>query len=316
MSAPTFPLGCSEMGRAKVVSNLSRTTWVSAEHTKWVFQYYVPFLAPHPVKYIKASGQCISAAIVHRQSSSWTVMSYEIGLATPDTPNRGFPLWLCSVLMVILAGIFVLLRLAIRFHRGRLGWDDWTILTSLICSVLLTITECSGMIGQLDTRQPLYIGLSTNIALSPAVHNGYGKHASDLSHAEQIRALKWFFGAQVVYKIVITVNKVSFFCLYLRIFTMPTFRRICFIGIGVVTSWGLAYVLVTIFQCKPIASFWDKGIKSPKCLDNEAMWMSYSVINIIFDLIILTLPVKPIRQMRLPKAKKIGLLVIFAMGTL
>ncbi|CAI7624536.1 unnamed protein product [Penicillium pancosmium] len=96
---------------------------------------------------------------------------------------------------------------------------------------------------------------------------------------------------------------------------MPTFRRICFIGIGVITSWGLAYVLVTIFQCKPMASFWDKRIKTPECLDNEAMWMSYSVMNIIFDLIILTLPIKSIRQLRLPKAKKIGLLVIFAMGT-
>ncbi|KAJ5085252.1 hypothetical protein N7532_010023 [Penicillium argentinense] len=131
-----------------------------------------------------------------------------------------------------------------------------------------------------------------------------------------MKALKWFFGAQVVYKIVIAVNKVSFFCLYIRIFITPIFRRICFTGIAVVTSWGLAYVLVTIFQCKPMASFWDKTIKNPRCLHNETLWMSYSVLNIVFDLIILALPIRPVSELRLPKAKKIGLLVVFGMGTL
>lgn len=148
------------------------------------------------------------------------------------------------------------------------------------------------------------------------MHNGYGKHFSDLSKEEQIKALKWFFGAQILYKIVIAVNKVSFFCLYLRIFVTATFRRICYTGIGVITAWGLAYVFTTIFQCKPIAVFWDKEIKDSKCLDNETFWMSYSIINIVFDVIILALPINPVRKLKLPKAKKIGLLVIFGMGTL
>lgn len=59
-------------------------------------------------------------------------MVYEIGLSTPEVPNRGFPLWLCSVLMVIIAGIFVLSRLAIRYYHSRLGSDDWMILASLV----------------------------------------------------------------------------------------------------------------------------------------------------------------------------------------
>lgn len=96
---------------------------------------------------ILPSGICrwISAVLLryrHRESA----MSYEIGISTPDTPNRGFSLWICSVVMVILAGLFVFSRLAIRYYRGRLGWDDYTIFASLICSVILTITECSGRV--------------------------------------------------------------------------------------------------------------------------------------------------------------------------
>ncbi|KAJ5502499.1 hypothetical protein N7463_005373 [Penicillium fimorum] len=217
-------------------------------------------------------------------------MTYEIGLSTADVPNRGFPLWICSVMMVIIAGLFVLSRLAIRFHHSQLGSDDWMILASLICSIVLTVTECS------------------------AVHYGYGKHSKDLTQKDRVTALRWFFGAQLVYKIVIAVNKLSFMCLYLRIFPQRTFRLICYYGLGVITIWGTAYVFLTIFQCKPIASFWDITIKNPKCLDKEGLWMSYSVINIIFDLLILALPIYPLSQLRLQRAKKIGLLVVFGMG--
>ncbi|KAJ5194221.1 hypothetical protein N7491_001557 [Penicillium cf. griseofulvum] len=217
-------------------------------------------------------------------------MAYEIGLSTPDVPNRGFPLWVCSVVMVIIAGLFVLSRLAIRFHHSHLGSDDWMILASLVIHRTLT-----------------------HIKL--AVHYGYGKHSIDLTQNNRVAALKWFFGAQVVYKIVIAVNKLSFLCLYLRIFPQRTFRWICYYGLGVISVWGAAYVFLTIFQCKPMASFWDKTIKNPNCLDKEGLWMSYSVINIIFDLLILALPIYPLSQLRLQRAKKIGLLVVFGMGT-
>lgn len=59
-------------------------------------------------------------------------MAYEIGLSTPEVPNRGFPLWVCSVVFVIMAGMFVMTRLAIRFHYRGLGTDDWMILASLV----------------------------------------------------------------------------------------------------------------------------------------------------------------------------------------
>ncbi|EAU37567.1 predicted protein [Aspergillus terreus NIH2624] len=217
-------------------------------------------------------------------------MPYEIGLSTPSVPNRGFTLWIWSVIMVILAGLFVLARLLIRFHNRCLGVDDWTILGSLISSVLLSMTECS------------------------AVHYGYGKRSADLDQHHQVIALKWFFAAQVMYKLVLGISKVSFLCLYLRIFIQPNIRRICFGGIIFVICWSLAYTLVTIFQCNPVASFWDKTIKNPKCVDLEAQWMSYAIINILSDVAILTLPIYPISKLRLSRAKKVALAVIFGLG--
>ncbi|KAI9043065.1 uncharacterized protein KD926_004568 [Aspergillus affinis] len=217
-------------------------------------------------------------------------MSWEIGLSTPTVPNRGFTLWIWSVIMIILAGLFVVTRLAIRFHNRRLGADDWTIFASMLSSVILTVTECS------------------------AVHYGYGKHSSYLTQHDRVIALKWFFAAQVMYKVVIGLTKVSFFCLYLRIFIQPVFRRLCYGGIAFILAWSLAYILVTIFQCKPIASFWDKTIKHPHCVDSKSQWLSYAVINILSDVAILALPLYPVSQLKLARAKKLALALIFGLG--
>ncbi|EAW10000.1 uncharacterized protein ACLA_042220 [Aspergillus clavatus NRRL 1] len=233
-------------------------------------------------------------------------MSYEIGLSTPTVPNRGFTLWIWSVVMVILSGLFVGGRLAIRYYNRRVGTDDWTILASLISSVLLSLTECSGKDGISSTDRVFTDGL--------AVHYGYGKHSRDIEPHDRIIALKWFFAAQVMYKVVITINKISFLCLYLRIFIQPVFRRICYGGIVFLVAWGLAYILVTIFQCTPIASFWDKSIVHKTCVNSKAQWLSYAVINILSDVAILTLPIHPVTTLHLPRAKKMAVVAIFGMG--
>lgn len=119
-----------------------------------------------------------------------------------------------------------------------------------------------------------------------------------------------------MYKVVITINKTSFLCLYLRIFIQPVFRWLCFAGIIFLNSWGLGYILVTIFQCQPIASFWDKSITNPNCVDTKAQWLSYAIINIVCDALILIMPLYPISQLRLPRAKRFGLAGIIALGAL
>jgi hypothetical protein len=119
-----------------------------------------------------------------------------------------------------------------------------------------------------------------------------------------------------MYKVVITVNKISFLCLYLRIFIQPIFRKICYGGIVFLVCWGLAYILVTIFQCIPVAAFWDHQITQKTCVDSKAQWLSYAVINILSDISILALPVVPVSRLKLPRAERFALYGIFTLGAL
>ena len=59
-------------------------------------------------------------------------MGVNIGQGNEDSPDRGYQLYLASLIMVIFAGLFVLGRLATRWSKRQFGWDDYTIIFSLV----------------------------------------------------------------------------------------------------------------------------------------------------------------------------------------
>lgn len=59
-------------------------------------------------------------------------MAPNVGLGTEGPVQRGWPLYLWSVIMVIVAGLFVGARIAARVARKTLGMDDYTIIASLV----------------------------------------------------------------------------------------------------------------------------------------------------------------------------------------
>ncbi len=129
--------------------------------------------------------------------------------------------------------------------------------------------------------------------------------------------VQWFFGAQIMYKVVITLNKVSILCLYNRIFSVEKwFRWTCYAANAFIISSGFAYIVATVFQCTPVSGFWNKSIKDLYCINSQSFWMSYALLNIITDFAILALPVTQVMKLRLPLLQKIGLTCIFALGAL
>lgn len=69
----------------------------------------------------------------------------DVGLGTQGPIQRGWGLWLTSVLAVIIAALFVGARLIQRrIKRSGFGLDDFAIVTALIFSGILSLTECQG----------------------------------------------------------------------------------------------------------------------------------------------------------------------------
>ena len=61
------------------------------------------------------------------------------GKAVPGNPDHGWSLWIVSVVMVIVSGIFVGIRLAIRLAKRTLGIDDYMIF--LVCFTVSNLCD-------------------------------------------------------------------------------------------------------------------------------------------------------------------------------
>ncbi len=55
-----------------------------------------------------------------------------VGKGTSELPDRGWPLFIISIVMVNISGLFVLGRVAFRLSRRAMGTDDYVIILALV----------------------------------------------------------------------------------------------------------------------------------------------------------------------------------------
>jgi hypothetical protein len=80
-----------------------------------------------------------------------------------------------------------------------------------------------------------------------------------------------------------------------------------------VSGWSLAFILVIIFQCKPINGVWDRSVQS-KCLSIKAIAFSSAAISIAEDFLILLMPITQLIGLQMTLRKKLNLLGMFSVG--
>ncbi|EFR02389.1 integral membrane protein [Nannizzia gypsea CBS 118893] len=207
-----------------------------------------------------------------------------------DAFGRGYVLYIVGTLMVTLAGVFVLLRLVGRYLRDGIKADDWTILGALVLAIVFTVVHNLG------------------------IGYGLGKHGNEISAQDKMEAFKMLLCAQVLFKLVIGLAKVSILSLYLRVFTANNYFRWACISMIVITSVAsIVFIFPTLFQCRPLAAFWDRSIPH-KCMNDLGIWLSHALINIITDILILFLPVYYVSRLGLQFRDKVALIFVFLLG--
>jgi hypothetical protein len=108
--------------------------------------------------------------------------------------------------------------------------------------------------------------------------------------------------------------KVSILLLYRRLFT--PFLSIVTLVLGIiVVCWCVAGVLVTTFQCDPIAAVWDFKLDA-NCIDPVAFSLAIALSGVLADLIVLCLPLQMVWRLHLPTRQKLVLSMIFGLGGL
>ena len=235
-----------------------------------------------------------------------------MGFPTDGVPNQGWKLYLTSLVMVLSAGLVVITRIVTRYRVvSHLEADDLAIVLALVSQE----AGIHGNVPQLFTDISQAFSVLISVMIQLAVVHGYGKHKRDLSTDDLQACLQFFWIAQIPYKIVVCLNKVSVILLYLRIFISPNFRWVCYAALAIVVASGIATTFATIFQCFPIEKSWNKNLHGT-CIDSPKFWLANAVLNVSTDVLVLALPIREVFKLQLKLQERIMLCSVFLLGGL
>ena len=113
-------------------------------------------------------------------------------------------------------------------------------------------------------------------------------------------------------------TKLSILLCYLRVFPSRQFRNSVFVLCGLLASFTLATTLASIFQCSPVSYAWDKGLNGEhgRCFNASVYWYTTAAGNILSDILIVLLPTPIILGLHVPFKDKIGMFLVFGVGSL
>ncbi|TVY13954.1 Satratoxin biosynthesis SC1 cluster protein 4 [Lachnellula arida] len=201
--------------------------------------------------------------------------------------------------------VAVLLRLCARKIQGiMIGADDYMI---IVAAVLTIGNSCVPILAN---------------------KGGNGRHQETLSHQElkdyflykdeaaiQILML-WqsLFIFEQTFGAAVCAVKFSVLLLYRRIFITRSFKISTTVIAILVTLWVIVKNLVGAFQCTPVRKAWIKSTPG-HCINFIDLVLGAQAFNVVFDIVILILPMRAVYKLHLPLHKKLGVMAIFAVGT-
>ncbi|PYI02706.1 hypothetical protein BO78DRAFT_422270 [Aspergillus sclerotiicarbonarius CBS 121057] len=209
--------------------------------------------------------------------------------------------------LIVMASLFCLIQLLVitlriyarRLRRMRYGTDDWLAIIAVVFVLGLNGVFLAG------TIQGAITGHSQVVDDWPVT--------SPLEHLAQ----KYKYAFQTTEKITFGLIKLSILFLWKRMISpIRWFQVSCWVMIGVVIAWMIAFFFATVFQCytqwawnwAPISFFLTQ------CTNTLDMLTVFTATDIVTDVIIITMPVPIIWQLHLPTIKKVGLTGLFMMG--
>lgn len=196
-------------------------------------------------------------------------------------------------LCIPIVSIFIFLRFGIRaWYRQWARAEDWTCLFAWL----------------------LFMGYC-GIAIVVGNYGG-GYHYWDVSDEDQVHFRKFCYIATVLYCPMALLVKIALLSILIRIFA-PYKRRIYFIYgfLAAITIYYTIAEIIKIRMCDPVPGYWTLD-PNAKCLDQRAALIADSVISMVSDILILTLPLPLTWSLQMSRNKKLRVVGMLSAGGL
>ncbi|KAL5593112.1 hypothetical protein FOBRF1_012214 [Fusarium oxysporum] len=208
-----------------------------------------------------------------------------------DRRNDAWPYLSIHILCILCAVIRVYTKL---FIVRKISPEDWLSFTSLLIYIV-------------------YFGIGHHALMSAFGQDIWWVNADDLSHA-----LKLFWIDCPVYSLLLGMTKVTIILFYIRLCHVYTlFCQLCWACILIISLSTGVFISLNIFQCTPIRWNWDRfGGEDVDfwCMDLNKLQWSINITNIIFDVVVLVLPIPLIWKTKSTFRRKLGIVLMFSLG--
>lgn len=104
--------------------------------------------------------------------------------------------------------------------------------------------------------------------------------------------------------------------MYLQLSPVKTFRTAVWVLIVFVFGYSLAYILIMVFRCRPLAAAWDLTIVGAECYSQVTVMLVLSIANILVDAALFILPLPVLLPLQMKIERKVSLILLFATGGL
>ncbi|KXT08850.1 hypothetical protein AC579_1482, partial [Pseudocercospora musae] len=218
---------------------------------------------------------------------------YEVDFSNPKTKHNGAGI-IISIVGMVLSTLFILLRVYTKTFLARMfGIDDIAMVLAWLISIGLQI-----MVVYLWSVPS--IGIHMFEAYLPVVNN----------------AVLLISVCSILYIPLMALAKFSLLVFYRRL-SMDTWFRWAVYGTMVfVIGYSIALFFGLLFACTPLQMNWDITITDGHCANKGVMYLSTAGLNAATDVILLVMPIPMVSKLQVPARQKIGLLAMFAIGSL
>jgi hypothetical protein len=120
---------------------------------------------------------------------------------------------------------------------------------------------------------------------------------------------------QLLYNPVLTFTKASLLLFYLRLSPSNSFHLWIWVTMWFTIGLGISTFVADLFQCTPVAFFWDPTIIGGKCVKQFLFYFITACISAATDLWILVMPMPIFWGLQISLKKRIILISLFALGT-
>jgi hypothetical protein len=201
-----------------------------------------------------------------------------------------------SITLAVISCTIVVIRLGFKLIATRsLSADDYVVF------ILMLVGVPSVLITHYGTRP-----------------NGVGRDVWTLTPENITDFQYYFFIMAIFYFTQVMLIKLCLLLFYLRIFPSQGVRRLLWATFIFDVVFGVVFFFLAIFQCNPVSFYWQgwDGEHEGKCLDKNAIAWANAAISIALDVWMLAIPLAQINTLKLHWKKKIGVGMMFLVGTL